>query len=538
MKRCGIAFLSVVLGCLSTAMPAIAQHEHGAPESENVGKVEFQVSCDPKVQPDFNRAVALLHSFWYQSAADLFVAIAQKDPSCGMAHWGVAMTHYHQLWEPPTEADLKAGSAAVERAKTAGAKTDRERGYISAIESFYKNFQNIPHQPRALAFEHALEQLSARNPQDDEAAIFYALAVRANARPGDKTFANQKKASAILTGILARQPDHPGLAHYIIHSDDYPGFAEQGLDAARRYAKIAPASPHALHMPSHIFTRLGLWQESIASNLASEAAARKEHGAGDELHARDYLVYAYLQRGEDSKAQRVFEALPQLRTDDAAYFAGLYSIATMAARYALERRSWTEAAALTLPRGVFPGGRYAWTEANIYFARVLGAARNGDADAARRALQQLAALHETLVSVPDMYWAEQVDIQREIGSAWIALTEGNKDDAVRRMRAAADHEDATDKHPVTPGVVLPARELLGEMLLELSQPMPALEAFESTLRNAPERLHALYGAARAAQLAGNLQKAGTYYSKILTNGVTADTNRLEIREAKAFLDRK
>jgi len=538
MKKCRMALVPIVCAWLSIGTPAMAQHEHLAAGSENVGNVEFQVSCDPKVQPDFNRAVALLHSFWYQNAADLFATIAKTDPSCGMAHWGVAMTHYHQLWEPPTDGDLMAGLAAVEKAKSAGAKTERERGYIAAVEAFYKDFASVPHRTRALAFERALEQLSARNPQDHEAAIFYALAVRANALPGDKTLTNQKKASAILENILAEEPEHPGLAHYIIHCDDYPGLAQQGLDAARRYAKIAPASPHALHMPSHIFTRLGLWQESIESNLASEAAARKEHGAGDELHARDYLVYAYLQRGEDSKAKKVFEALPQLRTGDPAYFAGLYSIGTMVARYALERRSWAEAAALTVPPRVFPGGRYAWTEANIHFARVLGAARKGDAGAARRALQQLTALHDTLVNGQDMYWAEQVDIQREIGSAWIAFSERNKDDALRRMRAAADHEDVTDKHPVTPGVVLPARELLGEMLLELNQPMLALEAFETSLRSAPERLHALYGAARAAQLAGNLRKARTYYSKLLTNCIMADGDRLEIREAKTFLARK
>jgi tetratricopeptide (TPR) repeat protein len=537
MKKCRMPFLWICMS-LSIAIPGIAQHDHGAAESTNVGKVEFQVSCDPEVRRDFNRAVALLHSFWYQNAADLFAAIAKSDPSCGMAYWGVAMTHYHQLWETPTDADLIAGAAAVDKAKTAGAKTDRERGYIAAVEAFYKNFAGVPHHTRALAFEGALEQLTSRNPKDQEAAIFYALAVRANAPPADKTLANQQKASAILTKIFAEQPNHPGLAHYIIHCDDYPELAQQGLDAARRYAKIAPASPHALHMPSHIFTRLGLWQESIESNLASEAAARKEHSAGDELHARDYLVYAYLQRGEDRKAKKVFEALPPLRTDDPAYFAGLYSIGTMAARYALERRSWAEAAALAVPAGVFPGGRYAWTEANIHFARVLGAARMGDADAALRAVQQLTALHQTLVNGQDMYWAEQVDIQREIGSAWIAFAEGNKDDALRRMRAAADHEDATDKHPVTPGVALPARELLGDMLLELNQPVPALEAFEASLRIAPERLHALYGAARAAQLAGNREKARTYYSKLLTNCAAPDADRVEIREAKAFLDRK
>jgi hypothetical protein len=517
------------------AIPAAAQHEHAAGEPEKLGKVEFAVSCGAAVQPQFNRAVALLHSFWYRKAAEAFAGIARENPSCGMAQWGAAMSYYHPLWEAPTVEGLKLGWAAVESAKTAGAKTQRERDYIAAIETFYKDFDKLNHRTRALAYEKAMEQLQARYPEDREARIFYALAVRANAPSADKTYANQKKAGAILEKIFAEQPQHPGLAHYIIHCYDYPPLAAQALDAARRYAKIAPDSPHALHMPSHIFTRLGLWQESIESNLASEAAARKDNAVGDELHARDYLVYAYLQRGQDSEAKKVFDAVPESQPNDPSFFAGLFSIATMPARYAVERHRWADAAALSLPSRAFPGGRYSYAELNPDFARALGAARMGDAGAARNALQRLTSVRDTVMKSEDKYWAEQADIQREIVASWIALAEGKQEDALRQMRAAADHEDATDKHPVTPGAVVPARELLGEMLLGANQPGPALEAFETTLRAAPERFNSLAGAARAAEQAGNRQKASAYYAKLLRNCDQADGDRPELRDARVFL---
>lgn len=538
MRKTRRVILAFVCACLMAPKHVAAQHEHGAGEPENLGKVDFPVSCERAVQPQFNRAVAILHSFGYQKAADAFAAIARQDPACGMASWGVAMTHYRALWVVPMAMDLKQGWAAVETAKSAGAKTQRERDYIAAIETFYKDFDKLDHRTRALAYEKAMEQLRDRYPKDREAAIFYALEVLANAPPADKTYANQKKASAILGPMFAEQPEHPGLAHYIIHCDDYPPLAAQGLDAARRYAKIAPDSPHALHMPSHIFTRLGLWQESIDSNLASATAARNDGGSGDELHARDYLVYAYLQRGQDTEAKKVFDAVPRVESNDPVYFAGLYSIATMPARYAVERHRWAEAAALTLPPDIFPGEHYAWTESNVYFARALGAARIGDTGAARNSLQQLASLRDTLVRERVKYWTEQVDIQREIVAAWIAMAEDKKSDSLQQMRAAADHEDATEKHPVTPGAIVPARELLGEMLLESRQPVPALEAFEATLRASPGRLNALSGAARAAQLAGDREKAKSYYTTLLANCDQADVDRPEVRDAKVFLAQK
>jgi tetratricopeptide (TPR) repeat protein len=536
MRKHLFALAITLCACLATAVRAGAQHQHSGGEPEKVGNVEFATSCNPAVQSEFSRAVALLHSFWYQKAADTFAGVAKQDPSCGIAEWGVAMTHYHELWDAPSRADLQAGWEAVERAKSAGAKTQRERDYIAAMEAFYKDSGKFEHRTRAIAYEKAMEQVYARYPKDREAAIFYALAVRADAPPADKTYANQKKASAILEKILAEQPEHPGLAHYIIHCDDYPSLAALALDAARHYAKIAPDAPHALHMPSHIFTRLGLWQESIDSNLASAAAAKKHGLAGDELHAMDYLVYAYLQMGQDHEARSVLDTMPKAHPDDAAYFTALYATASIPARLAVERHRWAEAAALPLPPNTFPGGRYLWTEADLYYARALGAARMKDADAARSALQQLTSLRDKLVELGNRYSAEQVDIQREAVIAWISFGQDQGEEALRQMRAAADHEDATDKLPVTPGPIVPARELLGEMLLESKQAAPALEAFEAALRSAPGRLNALYGAARAAELAGNRDRAKNYFSQLIANCPHANPERAEVREAKLFLD--
>ena len=530
--------LFIACAWLTFTIPAVAQHEHPAGEPEKLGKVNFPVSCDAAVQLQFNRAVAMLHSFWYEKANEEFAAVIKKDPACGMAYWGIAMTLYHPIWEAPDRAALKKGSEAVAKAKLAAPKTQRERDYIAAIETFYKDSDKLDHRTRALAYEEAMEQLQARYPDDREAAIFYALALQGSASPTDKTYINQKKAGAILERIFAEQPDHPGVAHYIIHAYDYPPLATRALDAARSYAKIAPDSPHALHMPSHIFTRLGLWQESIESNLASEAAAKKYNAPGNELHAQDYIVYAYLQGAQDRAAKKVIDNAPPPRKDDPQYFNALYATGTMASRYAVERHRWKEAAALTVPSNIFPGGRYAWAEANIHFARALGASHLGDTDSAKKELQQLDSLRDTLTKMNEKYWADQVEIQREIAAAWVTLADGNQQEALRQMRHAADHEDSTDKHPVTPGVLLPARELLGEMLLELKQPAQALVEFEGTLRTAPNRYNALSGAARAAKLSGNSEKAKTYYAKLLDICDHADGDRPELRDARALSAQK
>src|ERR1700676_2764380 len=482
MKQLTFCIVLLVGVCAAFVPPAVAQHEHPAGDPSKLGKVSFPVSCEPSVQPQFSSAVAMLHSFWYEKASDTFAAVAQKDPTCGMAYWGIAMTYYHPIWQAPGPADLKAGAAATEKAKLAGAKTQRERDYIAAIAAFYTEADKLDHRTRALAYEKAMDQLQARYPDDHEAAIFHALALLATAPPTDKTYVNQKKAGAILEPLFAEQPEHPGIAHYIIHAYDYPPLADRALDAARRYAQIAPDSPHALHMPSHIFTRLGLWQESIDSNLVSAASAQKNNAPGNELHARDYLVYAYLQGGQDRAAKRVIDAAPPPLPKDPQYFNGLYAIGTMSPRYAVERHRWVEAAALTVPPNTFPGGRYAWAEANIHFARALGTSHTGDIDSARKELQKLESLRDTLIQTNEKYWADQVEIQREIATAWLTLAEGKHEEALRQLRHAADHEDSTDKHPVTPGMILPARELLGEMLLELKQAAQALVEFEGTLR--------------------------------------------------------
>ena len=542
MKRLPLFSFSVVLMAVYAAFaaPAVAQHEHEHPAGDpsKLGKVNFPISCDPAVQPQFSGAVAMLHSFWYEKASETFARVAEKDPACGMAYWGIAMTYYHPIWEAPGPADLKAGAAAVEKARSAGAKTQRERDYIGAIETFYVDSDKVDHRIRALAYEKAMEELQARYPDDREAAVFYALALLATAPPTDKSYVNQRKAGSILEPIFVEQPEHPGVAHYIIHAYDYPPLADRALAPARRYARIAPDSPHALHMPSHIFTRLGLWDESIDSNLASAASAERNNAPGNELHARDYLIYAYLQEGRDSEAKNALKAVLHGRADDPQYMNWLYASSASPARYAVERHRWSEAAALPVPANTFPRERYAWTEANLHFARALGASHTGDTEAAQKDLQDLAAIEGLLTQENNKYWADQVNIQREIAAAWITFAEGKPEDALQQMRSAADHEDRTDKHNVTPGVILPARELLGEMLLALKQPAKATIEFETTLRTAPNRFNAMSGAARAAKLSGDSEKAKSYYTKLLTLCSQTDGDRPELQDARALLSQK
>jgi tetratricopeptide (TPR) repeat protein len=532
----------ITFSCAAFVAPAIAQHEHGHPAGDvgKLGKVNFPVSCDPSVQPQFNSAVAMLHSFWYEKANETFAQIAQKDPKCAMACWGIAMTYYHQIWSPPGPADLKAGLAAVEKAKSIGAKTQREQDYIAAIDAFYKDSDKLEHGTRVQRYEKAMDDLQTRYSDDPEARIFYALALLGtslNTSPPDKSYAREKKAGEILEKIFVEQPEHPGVAHYIIHAYDYPPLAERALDASRRYAKIAPDSPHALHMPSHIFTRLGLWQESIDSNLVSAASAVKNNSPGNELHAKDYLIYAYLQRAQDREAKNALEHPPAGRPNDPQYMNWLYATGTSPARYAVERHQWAEAANLPVPANTFPRERYAWTEANLHFARALGASHVGDVPSARKEVDQLASIQQILTHEKNSYWADQVDIQREISIAWISAADGKREQALQQMRAAADHEDKTDKHNVTPGAILPARELLGEMLLETKQPSQALVEFEAVLRTAPNRFNALAGAARAASLSGDNEKAKKYYTQLLSNCESADGDRPELQAAKSFLAR-
>jgi hypothetical protein len=521
------------------AAPA-QQHSPQASDIERLGTVQFETSCNAAAQPVFNRAVALLHSFWYEKAASTFSEAASLDPNCAMAYWGVAMTYYHPLWASPDAASLKAGWAAIEKAKTPGAKTERERGYIAALAMFYKDSNKLDHLTRVLAYERAMQQLHERHPNDRETTIFYALSLlgAASAAPPDPALARQKRAGAMLTKIFEQEPDHPGVAHYIIHSYDYPALAPMALNAARRYATIAPDVPHALHMPSHIFTRLGLWDESIASNRAAAAAGHKHGWYGEELHATDYLMYAYLQQGRDREGKQLLTNLPAVQTTDSNYQAGLYALGAMPARFALERRQWREAEALEPPAGFLPPARFAWTEAAIRFANGVGAARLGDRAKAEKAGEELEQIRKTVLEAGNKFWGGQLEAQRLAVAAWIALDEGKKEDALKEMRSAADLEDFLGKAPVTPGAILPARELLADMLVEMKQPGLAVVAYEAVLRTSPNRLNALYGAGHAAELAGQKEQAGAYYRSLLKLCASADGGRPALEHARRFLSRE
>lgn len=532
------AFSLLLLSSLLAA-PAVAdeEHQHPAGDPEKLGSVSFPTSCAPAVQKQFQRGVAMMHSFWYEEAEWTFNDVAKTDPGCAMAQWGLAMSYFHPIWDTrgPDAAILKKGAEAVEKAKALSAKTERERDYVAAIDAFYKDSEKLDHRTRVLAYESAMERVYTRYPDDREAAAFYSLSLlgSAAASPVDKTLARQRKAGEIAEKVFAAEPNHPGAPHYVIHAYDYPPLAEKALPAARAYAKIAPDAPHALHMPSHIFTRLGLWQESIESNIASATAARKVGMVGEGLHASDYLVYAYLQTGQDEQAKKVLDHILANKTGLPSYFAGVYATAAMPARYAIERRRWAEAAKLDVPAGS-PGGKLSWAEATTYYARALGSAHTGDLEGARQAIQKLATARNTLTELQETYWAGQVEIQRREAGGILAFAQGKKDEALELLRSAADMEDASEKHSVTPGPVVPARELLGESLLTLDKPAEALLAFESTLQRSPNRFNALYGAARAAQMAGQREKARQYYSALVEVSDPVSP-RPELRTAKSYL---
>lgn len=544
------AMLAMMIGASANAAEAdrtaAAQHDrtHPPPAGEKLGEVHFPISCNSDAQQRFERAVAILHSMWYEEAVKAFTGVAEADPACAMAWWGVAMSHWYPLWYPPTSATLKVGAEAVAKAEALGAKTERERGYIAAIAAFYHESDTLDHRTRALAYEHAMSNLHERYPDDREAAIFYALALNATALPTDKTFANQRKAAAILEPIFAEQPNHPGVAHYLIHSDDAPPLAKAGLPAARRYAEIAPSVPHALHMPSHIFTRLGYWQESINTNLrsieAGQAYAKTTFGDGvawdQSLHAMDYLAYAYLQLGQNQKARGIVEEIIAFKKATPDSLPAAYAIAAIPARYAVERRDWAEAAKLELPPAAIAWQKFPWTTAMITFARALGKAHTGDLAAAKAEIDKLAAIRDEL-KAKSKYWSDQVEAQRQAAAAMLAHAESRQDEAVRELRAAADLEDGMEKHPVTPGSIVPLRELLGDLLLEVGQPAVALAEYERSLKSAPNRFRTLYGAAKAANAAGDHAKAKHLFRQLTRLAGNADTPLPEVTEATAYLAR-
>ena len=517
-------------------------HEH----SPQLGKLRFETSCSKAAQTQFETGLRWLHSFEYQEAERSFSQAAATDPACAIAYWGVAMSNYHPLWAAPTPAELAKGRAAIEKAKSAGAKTQRERDFIAALDTFYRDAGRIDLKTRAFAYSDAMARLRERYADDDEAAVFYALSlIAAGTMDGDKAYPRQKQAAAILNGVLARNPDHPGVAHYLIHSFDYPALAELALPAARRYAAIAPDSAHAQHMPSHIFTRLGLWDEAIKSNLAAEAAA-KAHAAAmgmvgawdQQLHAMDYLAYAYLQTGQDQKAEKVFDDLASISQADPPSPTVAYAATAIPARLSLERRRWDEAAALKLPatvNGLKALTNHPWAIANIHFANAVGAARAGKLELARDGIAKLLADEQGLKVPPGEYdWRKQIAIERQIAEAWLANADGRRDDAMRLMRGAADLDDATEKHPVTPGAILPAREQLGELLLAQGRPADALKEYEASLQRAPRRLAGVYGAAEAAKLAGETEKADRLYAELVTMTQDGDDARPEVKSARMF----
>ena len=522
--RTRFPILVLAAGLALVPARAFAQHEHDHdhPVPEKLGQVHFPTSCKPKVQKAFERGVALLHSFAYREAAKAFTDVAAKDPGCAMAQWGVAMSHFHIIWGPAPEAEFATGREAARKAWTTGSPTRREKSYIAAIGAFYKG-DTTPHPARVAAFEEAMAEVSSQNPDDREAAIFHALAILGVAynSPPDKSYARQKQAAEILNRLLPLEPEHPGIAHYMIHSFDYPELAELALPAARAYAKIAPSAPHALHMPSHIFTRLGMWQESIDSNIASEQTAEawiaKSHPgatAFDALHAMDYLEYAYLQIGRDDKAREVVDRAAKATSFDSPELAAGYALAAIPARYALERRAWTEAAALQVKPATYPWDKYPYAEAIVHFARAVGAARAGDLETAGQAAAKLAAIKASLDGRKGFDWATQVEVQRRAAAGWIARAQKQDDKAIELLRSAADLEDTSDKHPVSPGSILPAREQLADLLAELGRPADALAEYETSLKSAPRRLNSFDGAARAAEQAGQPDKAKDFRDQI------------------------
>lgn len=495
MRTKFVFFLGLVGIVVAGGQTRLSAHEHEHPVPEKLGTVQFPTSCSSTEQKSFERAVALLHSFAYSAAEKAFADVAKADPKCAMAHWGIAMTYFHPLWPPPiAEADVVRGQTEIERAAQLGG-SEREREFIAALKLIYTNADSVPYRKRADAYVVAMGKLAERNPNDVECQVFYALALIATASPADKSHANEKKAVALLEPLFRKYPEHPGIPHYLIHACDNPEMATRGVEPARIYAQIAPSAPHALHMPSHIYTRLGMWQESIASNTAARKAAREQGDIGEELHAMDYLIYANLQLGRDQDAARVLDDLRKMAGLSPKYFKVAYAASAMPARYAIERRQWNEATRLAPMPDALPQA-----SALTAWSRAVGFAHSKQAAAARKEAAKLTSIYEQLRAAGDEYWATQIHVQLNSALAWISHAEGKTDEAVKLMRDAADEEDAVEKLPVTPGAIAPTREQLGDLLLETNHPADALKEFERALAMTPQRRNALAGAARAREM--------------------------------------
>ena len=513
---------AATLGC---SAPIIAQEN----TDQKLGTVHFATSCNEVAQRRFDRAMRYQHSFWYSASKEIYQEALKADPECAIAYWGIALSLLNNPHGATPAPNLPLGLAAIEKAKAIGAKTPRERDYVDALALMYVDYDKITHPARVLSYLKAMQALAAKYPDDDEAQIFYAITLNVAASPADKTYANQLKGAAILEPIYARQPQHPGIAHYLIHLYDYPAIAAKGLPAALRYSKIAPNAPHAQHMPSHIFTRVGYWKESIAANLASVQAAKADKELGDQLHGEDYLVYAYLQLGRDKEARDVVDEIATMQPGPDA-FGAAFAQAASPARYMVERGDWKGAAGLEVKPSKFPH-----IMAVSYFARALGAARAGNPGAAKADIVKLGEIRDKLREAKNDYWADQVDVQQQEANAWVLYAEGKADDALTAMSAAVDAEDKTEKAPVTPGPLAPARELSGFMLLDRGNPKEALAAFEATQAKEPNRYNGYLGAAQAAQALGDTAKAKANYEKLVALTSDSNSERPTLAAARAFL---
>src|SRR5215813_3868198 len=551
-----ILFLTGVIGTLALGHIDCAT----APEPGDLraaGKVEFPISCAPDVQSEFSRGVALLHSFFYEEARRIFTSVAERDPKCAMARWGIAMTWWHPIWTPPTPDEMRAGKAAIEKAMAMNAGTDRERGFIAALNTYYNTPDSLSAAPvgqschgpvgprdRVVAYEKAMRQLQDKYPDDFEAQTFYAFAVLSTgyATPNDASLSKQLEAAGILEKLWKQNANHPGVVHYLIHSYDYPQFAERGLIAAKTYDSIAPWVPHALHMPSHIFTRLGMWDESIAANRASAEASRayaamrhRDATEAEELHALDYMAYSYLQEARDTEAKKIVDLASKVqRTNPELEFSAAYALAAIPTRYAFERNDWTAAAALAIPK-LPHWSSFPFMEALIEYGHALGRAHTNDLAGARKAIARMEQLRDATKDPKFDYFKSHLDLQMQAASAWVAAAEGKKDDAIDMLRRAADAEDILGKHPVSPGAFVPIREQLGSLLLDVGQPKEAQREFEAALKIYPGRFRGLYGAAQAAEQAGDNENANRYYAKLAAQTSKAGSSRDELNHVREFL---
>src|SRR5213595_228375 len=522
-----------------------------------VGKVTFPITCAPDVQSDFARGLALLHSFFYEEARRVFTSVAERDPKSAMAQWGIAMTWWHPIWTPPTPNEMSAGKAAIQKAMAMKGVTDRERGFITALNVYYNTPDSSAPSPvgqschgpvgprdRVVAYEQAMRQLYEKYPNDFEVETFYAFAMLSDgyATPTDATLSKQLEAATLLEKLWKQNPNHPGVVHYLIHCYDFPALAERGLAAAQSYASIAPWVPHALHMPSHIFTRLGMWDESIAANGASAEASRayatmrhRDATEAEELHALDYMVYSYLQEARDTEAKKIVDLAAKVRkTNPELEFSAAYALAAIPTRYAFERNDWASAATLTVPN-LPHWSSFPFMEALIEYGHALGRAHTGDLDGARKAIARMQQLRDATKDPKFDYFKNHLDLQMQAASAWVAASEGKKSEAIEMLRRAADAEDILGKHPVSPGAFVPIREQLGNLLLETGQAKEAQREFEAALKIYPGRFRGLYGAARAAEQNGDKESASRYYAKLAAQTTKAASSRDELNHVREFL---